>query len=78
MNYIQCVLKKGPLIQMRWIPRAFAIKGLFVKMKERGEWQNGWKVIEVTDGVMEWEKVKERQKLYRRLIKISDIEKGSK
>lgn len=47
--YKQCRLEKkidgGSLIQVSFIPEQFAVKGKVLKLRENGEWVNGWKVV---------------------------------
>jgi hypothetical protein len=47
----QCVLKKvtdfGSIELVSWIPEKLAKIGKFVKLKNEGKWEDGWKVIEV-------------------------------
>ena len=43
----QCVLRRGSSVQTSWLPRQFAKVGKTLRLKERGEWQDGWKVVEV-------------------------------
>jgi hypothetical protein len=45
--YTQCVLRRGNVEQVAFIPSEFAKKGNFVKIEESGIWTNGWKVISV-------------------------------
>lgn len=33
--------------QVSWIPTEKAVVGKFVKLKERGVWENGWEVVHV-------------------------------
>ena len=48
----QCKFKKGNFYTTTWIPKKFAIKGKFVKIKmirnySEMVWEDGWEVIEV-------------------------------
>jgi hypothetical protein len=45
--YTQCLLKRKDFYQVSWIPEKFAIEGNALKLKESGEWVNGWVVLKV-------------------------------
>ena len=64
MNYCQCELMKENTRQVSWIPEKFAKLGKILKLKENGEWIDGWKVISVGTA-------RDEDKLpdYRQLIK---------
>lgn len=47
MNYRQCKLKKGALIQISWIPDKLATIGAILKLKTMEIWDNGWIITEV-------------------------------
>ena len=40
----QCKLIKGNDTTVSWIPEKFALKGKYLKLKDNGEWEDGWKV----------------------------------
>jgi hypothetical protein len=50
--YRQCLLRKGDLSQMTWLPEQFAEVGRYVKLRNRDpritdpeqEWSDGWRV----------------------------------
>lgn len=47
--YTQCRLEKpiktgGVKVQTTWIPSRFAVQDKYLKLKEDGEWENGWQV----------------------------------
>jgi hypothetical protein len=50
-KFAQCVLNKktenGVKEQTSWIPLKFAKQDKFIKLKEHGEWEDGWKVVHV-------------------------------
>ena len=51
-KYRQCVLKKDNATQVSYLPEKYAHMDNVVKLKNNGEWDNGWKVIyagELTD-----------------------------
>lgn len=50
----QCVLERpivgdasGAMIQVSWIPEKFATAGKYLRLREDGEWENGWLVRQV-------------------------------
>ena len=45
--YKQCVLSKGSVQTVTWIPEKFAKKNKVLKIREHGEWDDGWKVESV-------------------------------
>tara|TARA_B100000745_G_scaffold298198_1_gene246411 strand:- start:931 stop:1158 length:228 start_codon:yes stop_codon:yes gene_type:complete len=49
--YNQCRLRKGNAIQVSWIPSEFAKENKYVRLKENGEWTDGWKVLTVGAGI---------------------------
>lgn len=48
-HYTQCKLKNSAtnVITVSWIPKKFAVKGRFLRLKDNGTWTDGWEVIEV-------------------------------
>lgn len=40
-------MQKGNTFQTSYIPEQFAIMNKILKLKENGEWDDGWKVIEI-------------------------------
>ena len=70
----QCKLQKGNSITTSWIPSKFAIKGNYVKLKNKyNEWINGWKVIEVFQPSKLSDSVINRSDDYKNTRKASDI-----
>lgn len=48
MNYYkQCDLKKGNITQTSYIPEKFAVAGAVLKIKQNGQWDDGWVVESV-------------------------------
>jgi len=45
--YTQCKLQKGNEFTYSWIPKKFAVKNKYLKLKDNGEWADGWQVIEI-------------------------------
>ncbi len=47
--YRQCKMQKKNMFQTSYIPEEFAKLGKFLKLRDsEGEWDDGWKVIEVS------------------------------
>jgi hypothetical protein len=47
MNYRQCQLRKDKQHLLSWIPEARAVKGAVLRLKNDGQWDDGWVVDEV-------------------------------
>ena len=61
-------------MQVTWLPKEFAQTGRYVKLKEKGEWDDGWKVIEsYPDAVRTQEEIVERSQDYKKTRRASDI-----
>jgi hypothetical protein len=70
----QCKLQKGNSITTSWIPSKFAIKGNYVKLKNKyNEWINGWRVISVFQPSKTSNNIIERSEDYKNTRKASDI-----
>lgn len=37
---------------MTWVPAEFAERGKILRVKEKGKWQDGWKVVWISDWPM--------------------------
>ena len=64
-NFKQCRLQKGNVQQVSWIPEQFAVEGKVLRLFD----EFGWKVISVSIGSVDLEKVKmleEQHKHHRR------------
>lgn len=72
-THTQCHLKRGNVSQVSWIPSEYAIKGNYVKLKEKGVWEDGWLIT--TDGGITFPSkyIKERERDYKETRKASDI-----
>jgi uncharacterized protein YxeA len=50
-KYAQCTLEKktkeGKRTQTSWLPLKFAKQNKYLKLKEDGEWEDGWQVVHV-------------------------------
>jgi len=45
MQYTQCMLEKGNMRQVSWIPSKFAVVNAILKLRDsEGIWEDGWKV----------------------------------
>lgn len=42
--YVQCHLSRGTMIQVAWIPEVCATVGQAVRLKDHGDWEDGWRV----------------------------------
>lgn len=74
--YVQCRLKRevrrGIFQSMvSWLPDKFAAKGRILRLKNRGEWEDGWQVME-TWSKCEAEKVEARERDYLKQREVSD------
>jgi len=70
--YVQCLLTKGSTRQTAWIPEEFSTVGRVVKLKDQGEWGEGWQVL--TAGIRLPEAyLRERSRDYVQTRKASDI-----
>jgi len=72
MYHVQCKLKKklasGESIQTTWIPKEFAKKGKFVKLKD----DDGWEVVEVYSSMLTKD-VQKNERNYTHHRKATDI-----
>ena len=64
-THTQCRLHRHGAIQVSWLPTEFARKGHYVRLKENGEWTDGWQVAEVFPGQMASKIVQERSRDYK-------------
>jgi hypothetical protein len=73
-NMRQCGLRCGNAVQRAWIPERFAVAGKFLKLHDRdsGQWEDGWQVTSVGDGVLPSDVVTERSQDYKRTRQASD------
>jgi uncharacterized cysteine cluster protein YcgN (CxxCxxCC family) len=72
-NHTQATLTRGSVTQVSWIPSDKAVKGNYVKLRERGgEWEDGWLVSGVGK-TLPTETVMERADDYKRTREASDI-----
>ena len=71
-THTQTKLQKNESFQTAWIPTQYAEVGNHVKLRVKGEWNNGWKIIE-TGTVMESAEVNDRTQDYKNMKKATDI-----
>ena len=74
----QCKFKKGNFYTTTWIPKKFAIKGKFVKIKmirnySEIVWEDGWEIIAVYQPSRLSKHIIERSEDYKNTRKASDI-----
>lgn len=61
-------------MQVSWLPKEFAKAGRYVKLKERDQWDDGWKVTEAYPTAMRTqEEIVERSQDYKKTRRASDI-----
>ena len=72
--YIQCLLGRGSERDKAWIPKECAEVGLTIKVKENGDWSEGWIVLEsYPEAVVDWAYLNERSQDYKRTRRASDV-----
>lgn len=72
-NHVQCKLRRVNGVQMTsWLPQKYAKVGKFLKLKNDGEWENGWEVL-ATFAVQPTAEVIERGQDYKHQREASDI-----
>jgi hypothetical protein len=72
--YRQCVLERGNVTTVSYIPESIAKQGQVVKLKQTksADWDEGWRVVSV--GVrMDWGEVNERSRDYEHHRNATDI-----
>lgn len=72
----QCVLinanRESQKIKTSWVPEKFAEVGKVLKLKENGEWEDGWEVVHVGSRLDD-KTINENSQLYKKHRKDSDI-----
>jgi hypothetical protein len=72
--YRQCELKRENQHLVSWIPKEYAIKGKYLKLKSQdGEWEDGWEVEYVGEKDMPENVLDFQSQDYKRTRKASDI-----
>lgn len=76
--YKQCILKKlvkkdTYRILTSWIPEKYAVKDAYLRLKNDDEWEDGWKVISVSDIKKPEKYLVEKERDYKTHRKITDI-----
>ena len=71
MKYCQCELSKktenGEILDVAWIPKEFAKKNKYLKIRINGGWDNGWQVVK-TGNILSSEYIYEREYKTHRII----------
>lgn len=68
----QCTLVRENAQLVSWIPEKFATIGKMLKLKDNGEWSDGWEVTAV-GGRLEASVVNERSQEYKKHRHSTDI-----
>jgi len=71
---IQCKLQNGNRFLVSWIPEKYAIRGKYLKIKDRqtDKWEDGWQVLDV--GVkMPYEFIVNRSEDHKKMKEVSDV-----
>ena len=45
--YRQCEVRQGPAIRLTWLPVRYATEGKVVRLRDNGNWSDGWVVSKV-------------------------------
>lgn len=71
----QCKIRKGYTIDILWLPEVYAVKGKFLKLKEKdGTWDDGWQVIDVFQSIKKNVKqIEVLESSYKHQRKMSDV-----
>jgi len=72
VHYKQCKLQRENVTQVAWIKSHLAKQGLTIKIKEDGEWSEGWKVMSVGTAQSE-EFINDFTDLHKKHRKVTDI-----
>lgn len=63
----QCLLRNGIRLRTSWIPDEFAVLGQYLRLQDADkQWENGWQVLEVGSEAIEYKKLHERWRNWRR------------
>lgn len=71
--YRQCRLARGQRRTYSWLPEKYAKQGKYLKLREKGRWENGWCVESVGAFRMSEISVDERSQDYKHQRRASDI-----
>jgi hypothetical protein len=63
----------GVYVDTIFIPQDYAVKDSYIERKINGTWNNGWKVVEVYEGLKSQEQVTADRDLYKSHRKGTDI-----
>jgi hypothetical protein len=67
--YRQCTLKKGPTVQVAWIPEQFAKKGKYLRIGD----DNGWLVVEAGTRRISGQYLMEHEREYLNHRNVTDV-----
>lgn len=71
-THVQCQLQRGATVQTSWLPASHAIPGKYLRLKEDGEWTNGWLVL-AAGARLASDAVMARRDDYRKMRGVTDI-----
>ncbi len=72
-THSQCLLNRIGAQQVSWIPTKFAVQGRYVKLKDEGEWTDGWRVERVFGGAVPSEVIAANERNYKSHRKATDV-----
>lgn len=72
-THSQCELNRLGQKQVSWIPTKFAVQGRYVKLKDDGEWTDGWRVARVFGGAVPSEVIAKNERNYTSHRKATDV-----
>ena len=72
-THMHCVLQRNGSTQVSWIPSEFAQEGRYLKLKENGQWTDGWKVVKAYPSVIDSEIIAARSRDYKNHRKATDL-----
>ena len=71
-THTQCTIQKNNLVDVAWIPTKLAVQGNYTSLKNNGEWDDGWLILE-THETIDSKILNENRNDYRHLRKATDI-----
>ena len=72
-TYIQCHLRHvNGVVDYAWIPERFAQKGKFLKIRNNGQWEDHWQVVEVY-GKKQFTEIELKERDYLHQRRASDV-----
>ena len=73
VTYIQCKMQRMHIVETAYIPSQFANVGGYVKLKQLGQWIDGWEILEISSFYRTHQEVIERSQYYKTQREGSDI-----